>query len=326
MSNLLLTATLIAAAVTVACSPEPAPVAPAPTAARAAKALTVPSADSCLDAKPPSPRPLDSAAHVYDTAVHSYLHRHSSGIGRELRGDENRKALAVTDDGVYRLGIQGPENCLREQLAQAEGKAETLTLLTTRGAYAYDRALQCLIREGDRYQGQGRAETYDERIAVHLVGAVLPVGTLRETDYYGQTAPERLRGTEANWQRCYDKVTGQPPATAGIAERVEDDLLTTIHCGDGETRNRRHGKNPANDPTGADAGSHSGADWTLPNQTHDVGEKAGDAETDEPAFGRAVGSKIGTGPAQSTVRPLQRPGANVRGHRTVGESSTRGLR
>ncbi len=96
-----------------------------------------------------------------------------------------------------------------------------------------------------RYQGRGRPETYDERIAVHLVGAVLPVGTLRDTDYYGQTDPERLRRAEANWRRCYDKVTGQPPAAAGIAERVEDDLLTTIDCGDGETHNRRDGKSPA---------------------------------------------------------------------------------
>ena len=292
MTDLLLTATLIAAAVaTVACAPEPARVAPAPTATGAATALTMPSADSCLDVDAPSPRPLDPAAHVYDTAVHSYLHQHASGIGRELQGDEDRKALAVTDDAVYRLCIQGPENCLRQRFAQAEGKAETLALLTTWGAYAYDRALQCLIREGERYQGQGRPETYDERIAVHLVGAVLPVGTLRETDYYGQTGPERLRGGEANWRRCYDLIAGEPPAADGIAERVEEDLLTTIDCGDGETRNWRDEK-PPKEPTGADAGSHSGVDWRLPNQTHDVGERAGDTATDEPTFGRAENREV----------------------------------
>ena len=238
MSNLLLTATLIAAAVaTVACSLEPVSAVPTPTAARAATGLTVPSAHSCLDAKPASTRPLDSAAHVYDTAVHSYLHRHASGIGRELRGDEDRKALVVTDDGVYLLCIQGPENCLREQLAQAEGEAETLALLTTKGAYAYDRALQCLIREGERYQGQGRPETYDERVAVHLVGAVLPVGMLREANYYGMSSPDRLRRAEANWRRCYSLIAGESPAAEGIAERVEEDLLTTIDCGDAATRN-----------------------------------------------------------------------------------------
>ena len=120
MTNLLLTATLIAAAVaTVACAIEPAPAVPAPPATRAATALTVTSAGSCLDAAPPSPRPRDAAAHVYDTAVHSYLHQHASGVGRELQGDEDQKALALTDDAVYRLCVQGPENCLREQLAPA---------------------------------------------------------------------------------------------------------------------------------------------------------------------------------------------------------------
>ena len=136
--------------------------------------------------------------------------------------------------GTLHVGTGVPQ---RQYLVEAEGKAETLTLLTTRGAYAYDCALQCLIREGERYQGQGHAETYDERIAVHLVGAVLPVGVLRETNYYGESSPDRLRRAEANWRRCYDLIAGEPPNDYAISDRVEDDLLTTIDCGDAVTRN-----------------------------------------------------------------------------------------
>ncbi len=38
----------------------------------------------------------------------------------------------------------------------------------------------------------GRRETYDERVGIHLVGAVLPLGTLRESRYYGKTNPAGL--------------------------------------------------------------------------------------------------------------------------------------
>ena len=69
------------------------------------------------------------------------------------------------------------------------------------------------------------------------MGAVLPMGVLRETDYYEESSPDRLRHAEANWRRCYGLIAGEPPDAYGIAERVEDDLLTTIDCGDGETRN-----------------------------------------------------------------------------------------
>lgn len=207
----------------------------APTVADEAKARVIPATNSCLDAEPPSPRPLDPAAHVYDQAVHSYLAAHASSIGREPQGDEARKALAVTDDTVYRICVQGPENCLRDQFARAEDKPETLGLLTTKGAYAYDRALQCLIREGENYQGEGQPNLYDQQVAVHLVGAVMPVGTLRETDYYGDADPERLQAAEANWNRCYDLIAGSPVDADGIADKVDADLLTTIDCGDGET-------------------------------------------------------------------------------------------
>ena len=159
--NMPIIATLVVAtlAATVACAPD-AGTAPDPKTTGDVTAVAPPSTGSCLDAAPPSPRPTDAAAHVHDTAVHSYLHRHATGIGRKLQGDENRKALAVTDDAIYQLCLQGPENCLREQLAQADGKAETLGLLTTKGAYAYDRALKCLISEGNHYQGPGRPEAY----------------------------------------------------------------------------------------------------------------------------------------------------------------------
>lgn len=231
MNQPLSAAILIALLTTVvACAPEPVPAVTGPTGTRETPALAMSSTGSCLDAQPPSPRPWDTAAHVYDTAVHSYLHTQASSIGRDLQGDEDRKALAVTDDAVYRLCIQGPENCLREQLAQADDKAETLGLLTTKGAYAYDRALRCLIRQGERYRGEGRPEIYDERVAVHLVGAALPVGTLRETDYYGKADPERLRWAEANWQRCYDLITGRPVPTDRISERVDADLLMATDC------------------------------------------------------------------------------------------------
>lgn len=297
MTNLLLTATLIAAAVaTVACALEPAPAVPAPTATRPATALTVTSAGSCLDAAPPSPRPRDAVAHVYDTAVHSYLHQHASGIGRELQGDEDQKALAVTDDAVYRLCIQGPENCLREQLAQADDKTDTLRLLKTKGAYAYGRARRCLIRGGALYRGAGRPETYDERIAVHLVGAVLPVGTLRDTDYYGEAGPERLRRAEANWWRCYSLISGEPPALDAIAKRVEADLLTTIDCSDGETRNQLGGKRPADETAGAGTVSDRKAEWTPSTQINDVGEMSGHAGTEEATFGRGGNGRAGVYP------------------------------
>ncbi len=112
MSNLLLTATLIAAAVaTVACAPEPASVAPTPTASRAATVLTMPSADSCLNAEAPSPRPLDSAAHVYDTAVHflpaptRLWHRPRAAWGRgpECPGGNRRCGLPSLHPGTREL-------------------------------------------------------------------------------------------------------------------------------------------------------------------------------------------------------------------------------
>ena len=245
----LLAAILIAVlTATVACAPEPDAVRSAPTPSAEATALTARSTGSCLDADPPSPRPRDIAAHVYDIAVHSYLHTQVSSVGRALQGDEERKALALTDDAVYKLCVQGPENCLREQLAQASNQTEMLALLAAQGAYAYDRAIQCLIREGERYQGAGRPETYDERVATHLVGAVLPVGTLRETDYYGKAEPERLRRAEANWKRCYDLIAGMPVPSNSITERVDADLLTTTDCGDGATR-RRESSEPSTNGT-----------------------------------------------------------------------------
>ena len=76
--------------------------------------------------------------------------------------------MRVTDDHIHRLCAQEPENCLRNQLAQAGDRAEKLNLIKTSGAYPYDRALHCLNREDDHYRGAGRPELYDERIAIHL--------------------------------------------------------------------------------------------------------------------------------------------------------------
>ena len=164
--------------------------------------------------------------------MYSYLHTRATSIGRKLQGDKDQRALAPTDDRVYRLCVQGPENCLRDPLAQAEGKREMLGLLKTKGAYAHDWALKCLVREGEDYRGGGRPDAHGERVAVHLAGAALPVGMLRETDYYGEAGPGRLGRAEADWQSCYDLIAGRPAAAEGIARRAEEDLLTAVGCGE----------------------------------------------------------------------------------------------
>lgn len=186
---------------------------------------------SCLGHGSPSPRPLDPAAHVYDTAVRVYLHKNASSIGRETDGDEEQKALAVTDDFIYRLCITGPENCLREQFSQAKNKSDKLSLIKTKGAYAYDRALHCLNREGEAYHGAGRPELYNERIAIHLAGSAKPVGMLRETDYYGETDTKTIDDEEATWQRCYKSISEGISQSEGIASWVDDGLIATVDCG-----------------------------------------------------------------------------------------------
>lgn len=63
--------------------------------------------------------------------------------------------------------------------------------------------------------------------------AVLPTGLLRETHYYGHAGTEQLECDGANWQHCYDLITGSPVAAEGISGQIEADLLTTTGCVDG---------------------------------------------------------------------------------------------
>ena len=117
------------------------------------------------------------------------------------------------------------------------------------------------------------------------MGAALPVGTLRDTDYYGAAGPERLRRAEANWRRCYSLISGEPPALDAIAKRVEADLLTTIDCGHGATRNQLGGERPADETAGADTGSDRRGDRAPSNRIDDLGEMAGHAGTEEATSG-----------------------------------------
>ena len=223
---------MVALIAALACATNPVPAAPEPTRAiDTPGARSLPSTGSCLDDHGLSPRPRDPAAHIYDTAVWAYLNQNASSFGRKPRGDEEQKALAVTDDYVHQLCIQRPENCLRQQFAQVQDKAQMANLIHTTGSYAYNRAVSCLNREGEDYQDFGRPELYDERIATHLVGAVQPVGLLRETNLYRSSDRDRVQDAEAAWQSCYDALPGRR-STDAINARVDDDMSTAVDCAD----------------------------------------------------------------------------------------------
>ena len=190
--------------------------------------------------RPPSPtrtyvfvsRPLDPAAHVYDQAVIDYLRVQVSTVSRELTGNEIRDALALTDDAVYLLCVQGPEASLRVRLVQAKDMAETQHLLSADGADAYELALSCLLREGELYRGMGNLDAYDERVASHLVGAALPLGFMRETDYYGIASSDRVIRGSVDWHRCRRLLVGRPVSAAVVVDRVAEDLATVAACAD----------------------------------------------------------------------------------------------
>ena len=84
-----------------------------------------------------------------------------------------------------------------------------------------------------------------------------------------------------NWVRVrpYGLIAGEPPSNHGISERVEEDPLTTIECGNGETRNQPDGKHPADQPTSADARSDRNTDLTRSNRISGLAEISGHSAT-----------------------------------------------
>ena len=140
--SILTTMLMVALIAPLACAVDPVPAAPETTGAfDTPRVKSLPSTGSRPDDHGSSPRPRDPAAHIYDTAVWAYLNQNASSFGRKPRGDEEQKALAVTDDYVHQLCIQGPENCLRRQFAQAQDKVQMANLIESTGSYAYERAV-----------------------------------------------------------------------------------------------------------------------------------------------------------------------------------------
>ena len=180
----------------------------------------------------------DLAEHVYDAAVAKYLLENASGIGREITLDSDSYAMMLlVDDASYEMCVAGPERCLRVDLMQAETQTQRDALLSSKGAYAHERARACLQRAGDAYAARDRATeiepsrldaTYRERVLPRLIGNMMPVALLRDSSFFGKDSAEHHKLALEAWENCHQDMVASPVDTLTLSRQVSHDMSEAL--------------------------------------------------------------------------------------------------
>ena len=248
-SRTMLVAPLLCLAALLACTtagdasaPETAKPADVVTESRQIAARTM-TADQCREGNDGGRRLNDLAEHVHDTAVSEYLRENVAAFGRTSQPEDGLRALMLLDDDTaYELCVTVPERCLRAELLRTRSPAERDALLSSKGAYAYERALACLERAGDSYAAQepepgisladpaGLDATYRERVLPHLVGNMMPVALLTESNFFGADNEELHQAAVTAWHECYDSLASTPLDPPELVRRMSIDKIAALEC------------------------------------------------------------------------------------------------
>ena len=185
----------------------------------------------------------DLAEHVHDTAVSEYLRENVVAFGRTSQPQDGLRALMLLeDDTAYELCVTVPERCLRAELLRTGSNAERDALLSSKGNYAYEKALACLERAGDAYAAHepepdislaDPAEldaTYRERVLPRLVGNMMPVALLTESNFFGADNDELHRAAIIAWHECYDSLASAPLDPSELVRRMSIDKIDALEC------------------------------------------------------------------------------------------------
>ena len=185
----------------------------------------------------------DLAEHVHDTVVSEYVRKNVVAFGRSSEPQDGLRALMLLeDDTAYELCVTVPERCLRAELQRTGSNAERGALLSSKGNYAYERALACLERAGDAYAARepgldisliDPAEldaTYRERVLPHLVGNMMPVALLTESNFFGADNEELHRGAVIAWHECYDSLASTPLVPSKLMRQMSIDMIDALDC------------------------------------------------------------------------------------------------
>ena len=249
MGRLIPTAALLSLAVLAGCSPtdhggETSPTKPQDTGAMARRAAAAPDTSGwCAAGNDGGRRLNDLAEHVHDTAVAEYLRQNVVAFGRKSTPQDGLYAMMLLNDGAsYETRVTVPERCLRTELQDAVSNAERDALLTGKGAYAYERALACLQRAGDAYTARKPAPdfgmsdaavldaAYRERILPHLVGDMMPVALLGESNYFGADNAELHEAAVNAWHECYESLARRSLDPSELVRRVSMDKIASLDC------------------------------------------------------------------------------------------------
>ena len=254
-------AALLCMAVLAACSPHETvtgedaatPSAESSAINTAAQPTTAPDTSGhCPTGNDDGRRLNDLAEHVHDTAVAEYLRENVVAFGRSSQPQDGLRALMLLDDDTaYELCVTVPERCLRAELLRACSNAERDALLSSKGNYAYERALACLERAGDAYAARqpepdislvDPAElnaTYRERVLPHLVGNMMPVALLTESNFFGADNEELHQAAVIAWHECYDSLASTPLDPSELVRRMSIDKIAALECAEAFKEQRR---------------------------------------------------------------------------------------
>ena len=253
IKSLIPVAALLCMALLAACSPNEtragdeaeAPSAESSAIKKAAQPATAApdTSGSCPEGNDGGRRLNDLAEHVHDTAVSEYLRKNVVAYGRYSQPQDGLRALMLLeDDTAYELCVTVPERCLRAELLRTGSNAERDTLLSSKGNYAYERALACLERAGDAYAARepepdisladpaNLDATYRERVLPHLVGAMLPVALLTESNFFGTDNEGIHRAAVIAWHECYDSLASTPLDPSELVRRMSIDKIAALDC------------------------------------------------------------------------------------------------
>ena len=244
----ILIATMLCASILAACSgsnqtavaeaPKPTVVSSTPKPREGADAASP--LNLCAAGNDGGRRLNDLAEHVYDAAVAQYFLENASGIGREITPDSDSYAMVLlVDDASYEMCVAGPERCLRVDLMQASTQAERDALLSSKAAYAYERARACLQRAGDAYVARNRTTqidparlgaTYRERVLPRLIGNMMPVALLRDSSFFGKDSAEHHKLALEAWENCHQDMVAAPVDTLRLSKQVSHDMYEALQC------------------------------------------------------------------------------------------------
>ena len=181
----------------------------------------------------------DLAEHVHDGAVSWYLLTNATGIGREVTADSEAHALLLlVNDQAHDQCVRLPERCLRAEFRLTRTTEERDALLRTKAAYAYQRALACLQRAGDRFVANDTSpdlpadleERYRERILPRFIGNMMPVATLVDSSAYGTDNEDMHRVALQVWQDCHQTLLQEAVKPGQLVARISQDKLAVLDC------------------------------------------------------------------------------------------------